>query len=129
MKTIIKEALLPDGNSKETYKLNCQLTEIKDTAGQGQEVRFVDFQFMMKCIHQNCTFVHWYQSKTVTTSLTSIHKGYWDNYYNCQLFNKGLYGMVCNALEKIIDNNEEAKNANNKKEHIVRKCFIKRSWT
>jgi hypothetical protein len=129
MKTIIKEALLCDGNCKDTYKLNSQLTEIKDAAGRGQEVRFVDFQFMMKCLFQNCAFVRWYQSKTVTTSLTSIHKGYWDDYYNCQLFNKGLYFMMCNALERPIDNQAVAKDVNDNKEAIVRKCLIKKSWT
>jgi hypothetical protein len=38
--------------------------------------------------------------------------------------------MKYNALEqKIIEYNEVSKDANDKKEHIVHKCFIKRSWT
>jgi hypothetical protein len=42
MESIAQKALLYDGSSCETYLLNSQIVEVKESAGRGQEVKFVD---------------------------------------------------------------------------------------
>jgi hypothetical protein len=80
IKTIIGKGLVRESLSLDTYKMNNKISEVKDAAGHGQGVRYVDFQPTMKCKIQNCTFTCWYQSTTVTTSLTSMHKGWLEDY-------------------------------------------------
>jgi hypothetical protein len=129
MKSIVQKALLYDGSSRETYMLNSQIVEVKESAGRGQEVKFVDFQLMVKCDHQNCTFSRWYQSKTVSSTMTSIHKGWWDDYFNCQLFNKGLYFMMCGALSREMNHDDVKKEETDTSKEVVTKALTRRSWT
>jgi hypothetical protein len=109
--------------------LNSQIVEVKESAGRGQEAKFVDFQLMAKCDHQNCTFLCWYQSKTVSSTMTSIHKGWWDDYFNCQLFNKGLYFMMCGALLREMNHEDVKREDTDTSKEVVTKALTKRSWT
>jgi hypothetical protein len=113
----------------DTYKLNNQICEVKDACGRGQEIRFIDFQSTVKCAKQNCTFTRWYQSKTVTSSLTSMHKGWSEEYESCHLFNKGLFFMMGNVLVRYYDMASVTINDTDTPEDKRRKLLIQRSFS
>jgi hypothetical protein len=99
--SVVKQALVKDGHLRSTsYSKNLEIVLLKHCVGRGSEVYYVDYALMAWDSFINCTVLRWYQPKQVSTSLSSLHKGHHEDFFDCAYFSMGLYWLMNYALQR-----------------------------
>lgn len=99
MHKILSLPLMLDGAlGSSVYQNNLECNLVKTCTGRGGEVKFIDYEYMLHDVYHRCTFARWYQSKQVSTTMTSLHKGYRDDHVTCLKFSFATYWLMGDGL-------------------------------